>query len=95
MSFKENCVVIAKNPYFVDVYENRGGFKARLTNRGCLMDGHVVKSVTFDLFSQLFRSVTWELKVTVLREVDFVLVSTASMPERKSVNAFTMIFHWF
>ena len=72
MSFKENCVATCKNPYFADVCENRGDFKSRLTDRICLMDGHVEKIVIFHMFSKLFRRVTWALKAAVLLYVDFL-----------------------
>ena len=73
MSFKENCVATCKNPYFADVCENRGDFKSRLTDQVSLMDGHVMKIMIFRLFSKLFRKMTWELKVAVLLNIDFLL----------------------
>ena len=66
--------MIYKNPYFADVCENRGDFKSRLADRVVLMDGHVVNIVIFHMFPKLFRRVTWDLKVAVFLNVDFLMV---------------------
>ena len=49
-SFKETVTATCNKQYFVDVYENRGDSKSRVTNRGCLVDGHVAKRIIFHMF---------------------------------------------